>query len=427
MHIEIEEISSTKKKLTVEIPEETVATELDRAYRELGRSAEVPGFRRGKVPRAILKKRFGRDVESNVIEKILPRSYEEALTKHGLTPVSEPVFDGSVTVSESKPLSYAFTVEVRPPVDPLVYEGLELTKLETEPTEDEYDRALTSIRQSRAVLKPADKARKDDRVTIDYEVFEGETRIDAAGDTDFHFIVGMDALPKEFSEAVTGTSVDDKLDFTVTFPETHPGEAVAGKTVRVKGVVKEIKRADMPEIDDAFAKDQGFDSAEELIARVRENVSGMKAKRVRRLQMAEAAERLLDANSVDLPEGMLERELGIVTEEARAAHEGVGEAGLDEEALRAKAEKNVRGFILMDLIAERENLQVNDEDLKQRLAEISLDSGIPPEELVKYYSASKEALGKLRSGVLQDKVLGLLVDRAKLVERNDEKNTEAAQ
>jgi len=420
MNAQVEDLSSTRKRLKIRIPENVITSELDARFRELNRTAKVPGFRPGRVPRNVLEKRYGRDVRAEILDRLVPDYYGRALREAGLHPVAMPKFESPVKLDGAGPVDMTLTVEVRPKVEPLVYEGLELERIPTEPREDELDKALESIRREKATLEPSETAEEGGRVVVDYDAFEGEERIEEISGRDFEFDLAPGDLPEAFVKETVGKKSGDRYEFTVDYPADHPGEKVAGKTVRFEVSLKETKRRVLPEADDALAAELGFGDLGKLKERIRENIEGMKKARAAERYRFAASERLLEKHDFDLPEELLEREIALRMEEARSALPE-GETAPPDEALRKQvlpeARKSLKGQILVELIGEREGITVEEDDIKRKLAEISTTAGIAPEALVQYYSQNREALERLRNNIFETKTLDRVVSKATFIDK----------
>jgi len=420
MNSQVTDISSTKKRLTVHVPREVVSSEVNAAFNEVNRTVKVPGFRPGKVPRNVLEKRFGKEVRAQVLEKLFPEAYGKALRDNGLHPVTTPVFESSIEVDPDKPLDVTMTVEVRPEIPELKYEGLEVEDIPRDPTEEEINHALEAIRKERGTLEPAETAEADAHVTLDYEAFEGEESLPEVSDKDLEFDLDSDHLPEEFARETRGRKAGDRYEVTVSYPEDHPGEKVAGKTVTFKVHLKEIKKRVLPELDDAFAKETGFDSFEALRTGVVNNVRRMKERQAFEVQRAAASEKILENHDFELPESLFENEMALCVQEAQQKQAETVAGKTDKEIremVRPDAVRNVKGRMLMDMIGEKEGITVTEEDMRRKLAEVAAYSGIHPEALLQYYGQNKEAVDQLRQNVFETKTFERIISKAKLVKR----------
>lgn len=424
MDTQVEDISSTRKRLRIQIPREVLTDEINSAYLEIGRNAKVPGFRPGKIPRPVLEKRFDRDVRAQVLDKLVPDYYEKALKESGLRPVSMPKFESKLEIRKDEPLDMTLTVDVRPVIDKLDYKGIELDEIPVDADEDEIEKAVESIRREKATLEPTDKAGDDCQVVVDYEAFDGDELVTEVSESNFTFDLDSGDLPEEFTRETIGKKAGDSYEFSVKYPKDHPGERVAGKSILFKVHLKEIKKRVLPEMDDSFAKDLGFDDTASLRTRIEENIRGMKEMRAREINKLKVSEKLLEKHEFDLPESLLERELQIRVAEIRDKSKndtGEGTVERSDEELRAEvmeeAEKSLKGQMLVEMIGEVEGVRVEEDDMKKKLAEISSTAGIHPEALMQYYTQNEEALKQLQGNVFEGKVLEKVASYAKFMKK----------
>jgi len=420
MNAQVEDISSTRKRLTFQVPGDVVLNELNSFYGEINRTARIPGFRTGKIPRSFLEKRFGTDAKTRVLEKVVPDYYLKVLKDAGLTPMAAPDIESEVDVIAGQPIDVQLTVEVRPQLDRLEYEGVELVEMPTEVTPEDMEKAIGSIRKDRASLEPAETAEADGHVVIDYKAYDGETLVDSVSADDFEFDLGSSELPPEFTSETIGRKAGDEYEFSVSYPEDHPGADVAGKTIIFKAVVKEVKKRVLPDFDDALAKDMGYEDAEELRNTVTERIRGMKEKRAFEIYRRAISEKLVAGHEFDVPETLLKAESDYYFERMKSMAGGGAE--LDEAAMRSSADadavKTVKGRILVELIGEKEGVTLTDEDMKEGFNEMAMASGMHPNALLQYYQNNEDALNGLRSSVFETKVMRHVVSKARFVKEN---------
>ncbi len=411
-----EEITKTKKRITFEIPAEAFEAEFQKAVTEIRAKTRLPGFRPGKAPLAMIEKRFSKEIEGEVMEKVIPRFYSEALTEAGITPVTEPVIEGGMDFKRNSPMTITFTVEFRPEVGDISFEGITVRRLSADVDEKDIDETLVRIRDERAQFEPSDApARDNDLVLIDYDEREG-------GDShkDEAFRVGAETMPLGFYEKIKGLKKGDKATVEVTYPADHHTKELAGQTRRVDVTVKEVKSPVMPELDDEFAKDLGLDSLEALRQKVRERLGEARERTSRRVMKAEAMKKLLDLHTFEVPETLVQREMESLIDNARMS----GRKDDPIEALRADfsgpAERNVRASMLLQIIGEREKVEVTEPELRERVMAIASEMRLSPENVMKYYISRDGNLDGLRHGVLEDKVLDLVIEKVQQVEMQEE-------
>src|SRR3990172_1934833 len=199
----IEELSLVSRKLAIEIPLSAIESELDKAYKELRSSVNVPGFRKGKVPRTILKKRFAKSVEADIIGKLVPEYYAEAVKESGIIPVAQPSIEGEIKITGGSPVLFSVTVEVRPELKELNYEGIEIEKQDAVVTEDEIQNELKWLQSERAAYEPSDdkELEEKDMAVIDYAGFIDGEPVKDLEQLDYQFVLGSQMMPEEFKAA----------------------------------------------------------------------------------------------------------------------------------------------------------------------------------------------------------------------------------
>lgn len=407
----VEDISATKKRLSIEIPAEAIEGEIVNSLNYLRKKTRVPGFRQGRAPMAIIEKRFGKDAEAEAVEKIIPQFYSAALKEADLTPVTRPVIEGGVDFQRKKPLSLTFTVEIRPRVENLRYEGIRVKDLPVAVSDADVEDALKRLQAERAAYEPTgEPVSEGDLVTLDYEV-EGRSFEDQV------FQVGGGQMPADFSKNLLGIGKSETKEFSVSFPEDFRVGELAGKSPLLKVAVKEIKRANLPAIDDDFAKDLEFDDLAALKGRIRERLEASKKEAASNIMKAEAMKGVMEAHSFEAPESLVEEDLHYRVAEARAQGRKEDDGALREE-FRAAAEKNIRASLLIQMIGEKENVEVTEEDMRGRIAALAVRLRLSPENVIKYYISRDGSLEGLRQGIFEDKVLGLILERAEVVKED---------
>lgn len=407
----LEDISTTKKRLKIEIPSEAIEGEIQSGLKGVQKRAKIPGFRPGKAPISIIEKRFGKDVEGDVMERLVPEYYANALKEANIKPVGRPELEEKLELKRNAPLEMTLTVEIRPDVKDLKYEGVKVKEIPVEVGDEEVEDALRDIQQKRTVYEPTeDAAVHDYLVVMDYETSEDGKEYNEFKDHTFK--VGYGAMPETFSKEIEGMKKGDKKEFKVAFPEDFPTPDVAGKEVSFRVSVKEVKKPVLPEVDDEFAKDLGLDDLAALKGHVKEQISKSKEASAKKMQKAEVVSKILADHPFDAPESMVEAELERLV--ARAKQDGrqdEKDEALREE-FRSAALSHVRATIVLDIIGEKEDVQVTEEEAKQRVEAMAAQIGMTPENIMKYYIARDGSLDGLRNEVFEEKVLDILLERA---------------
>jgi trigger factor len=429
MQVTIQELSPVEKKLAVEIPWPYVAQKLDEAYRDLSRGVALKGFRKGKVPRPILEKMFGRQVEQEVVRKLVQESFVHAASEHDLQPVAEPVVDDA-HLHKGQPFHYSARVEVRSVVEPKEYDGLEVAQRPAAVSDEQLTRALERKRQELTEYKVIEG--REPKVTGESDVLVANIT-GAVGDKPFNKDgVMVDLSPGEhevlpgLARALTGVPVDAKdHEVTFTVPEDEVRKELAGQAARLKITIKEAREKHVPALDDEFAKDTGeADTLEELKAKLRERLLEEDGRQAKGELKGELVKELLKRNSFAVAPALVERQLDNLVHRAKLqmALRGIDPrtANLDEQRmrddLRESANDEVRAAFLIDAIADKEKVEVTDADLEKRLAEMaqSREKSVPR---LKAELQKEGRLDALKQQVREEKTLDLLLSRAKITEK----------
>ncbi len=408
----VEDISSTKKRLKIEVPAEAIESEIKKGLGEAQKKARIPGFRPGKAPMHLIEKKFGKDIEADVLEKIIPEFYLKAVKEADVTPVSRPVVEDSFDFKRNEPLSMTVAVEVRPKVENLNYEGVTVKGVPVEVKDDEIDTVLNRLAEEKATYESADEAvNQGDLVTIDYTVREaGEDNTVAR---DVVLKVGSGPYPQEFFDGLAGKKKDEEFTVEASFPEDSQSP-FAGKRPKFEIKIKDIKRRSLPAIDDELAKDLGFENIGLLKDKVRENILSSKNREAERARQREILDKLIESHSFDVPESLLNAEIGGIISEIRAAGKDERTDEAIKEELMPHAEKSVKASILLELIGEKEGITVSDDDVKEELLDMAQKYYVSPDNIIKYYMAKDGSLEGLKHSVFEKKVLNFLLNKAKI-------------
>lgn len=403
----LEDISSTKKRLKIEIPAEAIESEIIKRIKEAQKNAKIPGFRPGRAPMHIIEKKFGKDIEAEVLERVISEHYLNAIKEADIKPVSGPVVEKFFDFKRKEPISVTISVEVRPKIESLNYENIVVKDINVEVNDEEVDAVLERLAEEKATYEPVDDAvREGDLVTIDY-IAEGNASRDVV------LKVGSGNYPQEFFDGIIGRKKDEKFALEATFPEdSHL--PFAGKRIKFEVEIKDIKRRNIAAIDDEFAKDMGLENIGQLKDKIKENILASKNMDAESTKQAEIFNKLVESHSFDIPEVMLNAEIKGILGEIRAAG---NDKRTDEEIMKdimPLAEKRIRGSIILELIGEKEGIRVSDEDVKEEILRIARKYYIHPDIVIKYYMARDGSLKGVERSVFEKKVLNFILSKAKI-------------
>ena len=432
MRVQIEEIGPVEKKMTVTIPKELVMNELEFAYKDLRKKVKIKGFRQGKVPISILKRHYETQVEGDVVSKLVNDSCFKGLEENNMDPVSRPVIDNG-GLKEGEEFTYSAKFEVKPDIEIMGYTGMELRKEMLHVSEEDMNNRLSEMQQSSAQLHALDAEcllKNGDFAVIDYAGFLDGKPIEEENVTDHLFELGSGSFFPEFEEQLLGLQKGDEKDISVNMPESYQRTDLAGKEVLFKVKVKEIKEKIIPELNDDFAKDLGeFDTLDELKEKIRENLERQERFRIESDLRGKVLDKLVEINSFEVPPSLVEQHLNYMVNEmqARLTFQGLNmeEAGLSLDRLKeeyaSQAEKEVRGSLLLDVIARKESIEVEEGDVEKRIDEIAKNIGQKVENVRRFYM-EKNQRDRLENGLINDKTLDLLIESAKIKEEEKGEN-----
>jgi trigger factor len=424
---DVEELSPTRVRLTIEVPFSELKADLDKAYREVARQVRVPGFRPGRTPPRVIDQRVGRGaVLEQAMNDAVPKLYGKALEEHEVFALGQPELE-ITKLDDGKELAFTAEVDVRPKFEIPDLDGLPVTVDDAEVTPDQVEEYLGALRERFASLKGADRPVADgDYVSIDLSAAVDGKQVDDAQASGVSYEVGSNSMLEGLDEALAGMSAGDTKSFTAELA----GGRFAGLQAEVTVTVHSVKVKELPELDDEFAQlSSEFDTLGELRAGTREQLTAMR----RAGQAEQARERALDAVlarvDIPLPENLIEQEIELrrqsLTDRLSRSNsdlDGYLDAvGMTSDELGAEFDKDARrsvkaGFIL-DKLAAQEDLGVDQAELSAYVTEQAYRMGVPPDRLAKEL-ADRGQLGSAVADVLRSKSLRLIAERATVTDES---------
>ncbi|MFO7578280.1 MAG: trigger factor [Pelovirga sp.] len=425
MNVRVEELSPIKKKLTIEVAAELVDAELDQAFKKVARTASIKGFRKGKVPKTIIEQQFTPKVHYETIGTLINNSLYKALLENSIEAVAQPEVVQTGAIENGQPFTYEAEVDVRPVITPRDYTGLSLEKEKLVFDEAAVDQQLQQMAESRVqlIVSPAQAARENDTVIIDFTGFIDGTAFDNGAAEDYQLELGSNSFIPGFEEQVIGMTRNEEKDIQVAFPEAYGAKELAGKDAVFKVVLKEIKEKKIPALDDDFAKEMEADSLADLKDRIRENVKAQQQQQIDGQLQEQMMSALLEKNPFDIPAGMVQNQLLYLKDSFSQRLKSQGMSlemlGMNDETFNKTywdmAAQQVKGELLLDAIATAEQIVVEDADLEQKMQEFAEQSNTPLEQVKKYFENAQARSG-LKGQMLQEKVSAFLLDQARITE-----------
>ncbi|MEY4704587.1 MAG: Trigger factor [Nitrospirota bacterium] len=432
MKMEVTELGPMKRALKIEVPADEVAQRFARAYVELNRQVNIPGFRPGKAPLALLEKRYAKAVEEDVIRNIVPDFYEKAVRQAGIIPVlvEIPPLE-RVKIKKDEPFTFTATVEIKPTIELRDYKAPSPISLKPDKrtvTEEQLARGLEVLREQQARLEAAPAGHAiagGDFIVLDVQGTLDGTPLEGTKKEGQLYKVGSNAsvLGLQIDSHVVGKKEGDIIEIPQPYPASHPDPRVAGKTVLFTVTLKAVKEKKLPALDDEFAKDCGpYASLQEIKDKLQGGMEQALKREIEDTYKDTIIKRLVETHHFDLPETLVERELEAIIrqhvqqqQQKGAVQEAPGTedlAALRQEH-RDEAARRVKLGLILEAIAEKEGLTVTQDDLNAEVMRLASELKMPAADLVKMVKAGgQESIDELRARILADKALDFVYRNA---------------
>jgi trigger factor len=445
MKVEFTDVSETQKSVAVEIPSEVVGGEIDRVVRDYARSLRLPGFRPGKIPPKIIRQRFKAQIMHDVAHDLIPRAMDDLLRERGVEPIATPDVK-VVSMDEGQPLAFTASLEIAPPVDPGSYTALTVRKPAITITPEQIDQSLTRFREAYAKFEPVEDrgAETGDTVVMNMtrrklaaaaEEGASEEGAPAEGASaegeqsaaeqleDVGVELGAPANPPGFDENLLAVTPGTEKTFRVTFPADYGVESLAGSDVEYAVHVNSVRRKVLPALDDEFSKDMGYDSLEALTQQVQDNLTKQAERQRERDTRQEVLEQLAKRVPFDPPEVLVTREVDRRVEEfvRQLIEQRIDPTRTQinweefKEQQRPPAMETVKCMLVLDEIARREHLAVDDADVDAQIAEYAETAKQSPAE-IRHRLEHEGAISRIYAGLRREKAIDFALAHATMVE-----------
>lgn len=423
MKVEVTEVAPCRKRVAVEVPPERVNQAFDEAYNTLRGSVQVKGFRKGHAPRKLLERKFGKHVHGEVVSKLFQESFVKAMEENELNPMGDPDIDvEALEVKANTPFAYETEVDVRPAFELPDFKGLKLIERYVKAGDDEVDERLNQIREAFAhPLLVEDAAKAGDvlvaivEMTCGDEVLveESEQRLRLEGER----LYGVKV--ESVADLLAGIKAGEEKTLELPLPEDYFREALRGQTATLKLAAESVQRPQLPELDDAFAERMGLKTMEEVRERIRDSIEGERRAPARQAMEMQAVDQLIAATSFDLPEAFLKRQVDNAVEERLRM---LGDLGEEEAAARRaeieaesreNMERAVRRMVLYEAIAEKEAVEITQEDVQEHIGRLAMAYRTTPEAMMRRIQ-EMNGISMVAREIRDLKVTSLLIDNAEV-------------
>lgn len=416
--VELDAISPIKKKIKVEIPPDLVNSEIWKAYNNLGKTAKLKGFRPGKIPINVLKRFFSEQIQEEVSSKLINESFTKTLEEHHLTSLSVSVIDKG-KLEEGKKFDYTAEFEVKPEIEVEDYESMELEREKAIVSDELVWKRIEGLRNHHAPLRTIEdrEAREGDIVTIDYESFLEGKKVRYNRERDVSFHLGSGKLVEEFEKNLLGMKLNEEKEFEIKYPEAYSNKGLAGKGVRFRVKLKEIKERVLPELDDEFAKDLGnYENFKELWENVKEDCLRIAEERIKGRLVEDLMDKMIEKYPFEVPESLLKNQLRHLFLEYSQNPRINPEEEISLDELTKRAIKLVRTDLILEKVAEKESILVEDKDVEEKLERISKETQRSLDRIKAVYM-EPDRLENLKVQMLREKVINFLLSKVTIREK----------
>ncbi|WP_277407979.1 trigger factor [Lacrimispora xylanisolvens] len=428
MSLQVEKLEKNMAKLTVEVPAEEFEKALTAAYNKNKGRFNIPGFRKGKAPRAMVEKMYGAGVlYEDAVNEALDATYGDAVEESGLDIVSRPEIS-VVQVEKGQNLIYTATVAVKPEVTLGEYKGIEVTKATAEVTEEDIEAELKKVQeQNSRLVTVEDRAVEDgDQTVIDFEGFVDGKPFDGGKGEDYPLTIGSHSFIDTFEEQLIGKNIGEACEVNVTFPNEYHSTELAGKPAMFKVTVKEVKRKELPELNDEFAGEVSeYDTLEEYKNDIKEKVAERKQKAAATENEDHVVEKVVENAAMDIPEPMIDSQVNNMVNDYARRMQSQGLSldqymkftGMTIETLRdqmkPQALKTIQTRLVLEAVAKAENIVVSDEAVEKEIATMAESYKMEVSQIKEYLGES--GIVQMKEDLAVQEAVDFLVAEAKLV------------
>ena len=428
MSLQVEKLEKNMAKITVEVPSEQFEKALTAAFNKNKSRFNIPGFRKGKAPQAMVEKMYGVEVlYEDAINEALDATYGDAVTESGLDVVSRPEID-VVQVEKGKELIYTATVAVKPEVTLGEYKGIEVEKASAEVSDEDIEAELKKVQeQNSRLITVEDRAVEDgDQTVVDFEGFVDGTPFEGGKGEDYPLTIGSHSFIDTFEEQLIGKNIGEECEVNVTFPEEYHAKELAGKPAVFKVTVKEIKRKELPELNDEFAGEVSeFETLEEYKNDVKAKLSLTKQKEAATENENHVVDKVVENATMDIPEPMIESQVNnMVNDYARrmqsqglSLEQYMQFTGMTidtlKEQMKPQAVKRIQTRLVLEAIVKAENITVSDEAVEKEIADMAESYKMEVAQIKEYMG--ENGIEQMKEDLAVQEAVDFLVAEAKLV------------
>ena len=425
MRVQIERLDTTQVRLDIEVPSEDVNAALKETYESLRSQVSIPGFRKGRVPVAILKSRFPDYVNSEAVRYLVAPAYEDAVYREKLNPLSQPIFTpplDELRVNENEPLTFSATVDIRPNIDLPRYDELVTDKNPVDVPREDVDAYITRLQAQSATYEPLDIERpveEKDCIRVDWECLVNQERVDAESRQDVDIELGIGALNEKLEQGLIGMQIGETKSVDIDFPQEHPIPDLAGKSAQYNITLHAITQKHLPSLDDEFAKDLGYENYSQLYGLIWNNLVEEETSLHVDKQKAELLAQLIEKIDIAIPEPLVDQYVQqtlqnvkqqLANEQRAPEDAGINMDTLPDELRRDVIQQTKQSWIF-DTIAEAEGIYVSDDELEYEVRRAAEQQNRDAQKYAALLKSSNR-LEELRGQLQHEKIYQFLIHQA---------------
>ncbi|MCL2760876.1 MAG: trigger factor [Desulfuromonadales bacterium] len=426
MQANVESISSIRKKISFEIPADRVTKEIEKVFEGIKNRVSMPGFRKGKAPNDMIMKAYQSQIDGDVVKNLFNETYFKFIQENNIYPVAFPEIETETLISGA-PFKYSATVEVFPDVKVNNYKGLKAKREKFVPNEKVVESRIEQIREQMSQLKPVEDdrgAELKDVVLIDFVGFVDDKKLENGDATDHELELGSNSFIPGFEEQVVGMKVNETKRIKLNFPEKYHSEELSGKPVEFDVTLKVIKVKEKPELNDDFAKEIGEETLADVKKKISDTYERQENDRIKGALRESLTNALVEANNFEVPGALVDRQLETMLENTknRLAYQRLSleMMGMNEDSykkqFRPVAENQIKGSLLLHELAEKESLNIIDEDVDAYIRKVAEEAMQDYDKVKARYQKDQQSIDNLKEFLREEKAVAFLESEAVITE-----------
>ncbi|MBB3192180.1 trigger factor [Halomonas cerina] len=416
MQVSVDTPSQIERRVQVQVPAAEIDEAVDARLKDAAKNVRMDGFRKGKVPMSVIRQRYGNEIRNEVVGEVMRERYVRAITDENLNPAGYPQIEATVNEA-GKDLEFTATLEVYPEIELASIEGTEVERPVVEVTEADVDEMIETLRKQNAGWEEVERPAEDgDQVTLDFQGFLGDEPFEGGSAEGHELVIGSGSFIPGFEEQLIGTRAGEEKELKVTFPEDYQAEQLAGQEATFKVKVHSVKEQALPEVDAEFVKQFGVEDGDldKFRDEIKKNMTREASQAVDNRVKQQVLEALKKANEIAVPQSLIQQETEGLKRQA-AQQFGLGEdfdvSQLPDELFAEQAKSRVQIGLLLAEVIKTHELDASDDEIRAKVEELAQQYQ-DPEQVVEYYMGNDQMKTQVKSAVLEEKAVDVLLDQA---------------